>query len=312
MESWMEKHLIMVANLIGNKYSIGEMIGIGSTSAAFQAVSSSGALFALKIPRDEIAYRTWKNNNQKAFCNCERYCSGYVGPVRVIRPIEDATDYLLEPFADGQPLTWELYSSLSAADKRVLCSDFSKFLAHAHTQNSTNKPHPAVLDGGEISMKDSISLFQKQNAISPSEEIAFRRAVEMFESRDQSDEVACLVHGDYSASNVIYDVEKKTLSIIDFGSSCVDCIYRDFVPAFAHVSTQVSYRFFSDVIKEYNRLPQCTTHISVEKVALFHYLAAVHEAGLMAHCQKLDAYETRKLVDSFLIPILNRISEMIV
>lgn len=312
MESWLEKHLIIVANQIGNRYSIGDMIGVGSTTAAFKAVSSSGALLVLKIPRDEIAYRTWNNDNQKAFCNCERYCSEYVGPVRVVRPIEVATDYLLEPFAVGQPLTWEIYSSLCAADKRVLCSDFSKFLAYAHTQNLTKKLHPAVLDGGEISMKDSISLFQKQNAISPSEEIAFRQAVEMFESRDQSDEVACLVHGDYSASNVIYDVDNKWLSIIDFGSSCVDCIYRDFVPAFAHVSTQVSYRFFADVITEYNSLPQCTTQISVEKVALFHYLAAVHEAGLMAHCQKLDAYETRKLVASFLIPILNRISEMII
>lgn len=311
MNSWLEKQLEDVAKQLSCRYSIGNLIGMGSTSAAFLATSEGGCSLILKIPRDEIVAKEWRTMLENTCNNRERYCADYMGPVQVIRPIELADNYLLEPFATGRPLTYEVYSSLGATEKEHLCLSFSNFLHYAHQQNITKKKLPVTFDRGEISIENSIDLLQQAKAISALEARSFRQLLELFKSRNQDDEVACLVHGDYSATNVIYDILFGTLSILDFGSSCVDCIYRDFVPAFADVSMQVSYQLIADVIRAYNSLGDGDNPIAIEKVALFHYLAAIHESGLIAYCQKMEEEEIRRLVDSFLIPTLNRISEMV-
>ena len=52
--------------------------------------------------------------------------------------------------------------------------------------------------------------------------------------------------------------------------------------------------------------------IQQEKVTTHHYLSAINEVAAIALCQKLNDCDVAHLVETLLLPILNRITESLI
>ncbi len=189
--------------------------------------------------------------------------------------------YILAPYA-GEQLDESLYSTLSPLTQQRVQQEFAEFLNYSH-QKSLESPKGLsnIPEHENIGKKASsfldVNIAQNLDkvvqAFSPfaSESLKkhMKSIVDKMKTRDTSDEICVLVHNDLCPENVLYDSDKKRLSIIDYEYSFVGNIYNDF----CHFGGPVFPKdFLSGVVDKYNVLTQKSKHpcpISMEKLDLF-------------------------------------------
>ena len=272
---------------------------------------TDGKLFALKMPVDNIDQDAWFAKQIQAVNNRNQFCYGYKGDVFVPQCVQLEKGYSLEEFVSGEPLTYELYRALSQDDKVFLSKQFASFIANAHRHTFSSQRKKIDVENVIINLEESIRFLLEKHAISDREANVYLRLVAEFSERDCEDEKMCLVHRDFCEENLLYDHRLKRLSVIDFSSSRMGCVYEDFIPAFNHLSLSTPYLFFADVIHHYNSMFGCIM-IQQEKVTTHHYLSAINEVAAIALCQKLNDCDVAHLVETLLLPILNRITESLI
>lgn len=306
---YFSKHIAdSISGSVPDGFFFDAICGKGSETIAYRVHDCNGKLFALKMPADNIDQDAWFAKQIQAVNNRNQFCYGYKGDVFVPQCVQLEKGYSLEEFASGEPLTYELYQALSQDDKAFLSKQLADFIANAHRQTFNSQHKRIDVDNAKINLDEGIHFLLEKHAISEKEASVYLRLATKFSERDSDDEIMCLVHRDICEENLLYDHRLKRLSVIDFSSSRMGCVYEDFIPAFNHLSLSTPYLFFADVIQHYNSMFGCVM-IQQEKVTTHHYLSAINEVAVIALCQKLNDRDVAHLVGTLLFPLLNRITE---
>lgn len=189
--------------------------------------------------------------------------------------------YILTPYA-GELLDEKVYSSLSPLTQQKVQQVLAEFLNYSHQKSLENKGNlpnvpyredigktPATLLDANINHNLEYVVQAFAPFTSQSLKKHFQSIVQQFNTRDTIDEVSVLVHHDLCPENVLYDKQKKCLSVIDYEHAFVGDIYNDF----CHFGGPVWPKgFIEGVIEKYNNLTNASKHpcpISMDKLKLF-------------------------------------------
>lgn len=163
--------------------------------------------------------------------------------------IHDDEFQILEERAHGQPLTRELYSTLSRRQKFEIITSIGSFLV------DMNELHPI---GDVITHKISDDLKYNrlenfiQNKMAKFFTTAETKTMERISKnigRFEYDTRMAWSHGDLNSGNVLYDPVKSRLSFIDFAEADYKLIYRDiFGPV------QMDTEIYKQVYDMYNKM----------------------------------------------------------
>ena len=234
------------SDALGGKYKIGAQLGrSGAETSAYLLTDSSGKQFVLKVPNNPDGKNKWLEKQQEAIEKKEAYVGDYQGPIFIPKTLLVGKDFIVEELAPGKEFSAKVYDSLSQKDKAKLAKDFAEFLNYSHQRTFQGNGSPLQL--GKLPLQSIFEYFQPE--LSVREKIAFLKAQQAFEAQQQDPQV--LTFGDYRSQNMLWDDEKKQLSIIDFDCTGFESVYREFTP-FAAASYHSSYQFLKDIITVYN------------------------------------------------------------
>ncbi|MBQ4472216.1 MAG: aminoglycoside phosphotransferase family protein [Alphaproteobacteria bacterium] len=260
-------------NALGGKYKIGAQLGrSGAQTSAYLLTDSSGEQFVLKVPNHQKD-DGWIVRQKKAIEIKESYVGDYNGPICVPKTIQIGQDFVVEELASGQEFSAKMYDALSTKDKAKLAKDFAVFLNQSHQR--TFQGNGETLQLGRASLQSIFDYFKSELSIR--EQMVFLKYKQIFEEPHQEPQV--LAFGDYRHQNMLWDSEKKQLSIIDFDCTRYGSVYKEFTPS-AAASFHSSYHFLKDVVQAYNRLPKKhPIHLDPERVKANCILGIYHELG---------------------------------
>lgn len=211
----------------------------------------------------------------------------YRGETLLPEIFEGYNEMILTPYA-GQYFTDDLYNSLPAKEQRKTEKDLATFLNHMHQKAYTNDPflhninffdklqeHMTPLSVNlDKNLEDILETWK--NVADMHTLTRLKKLVNVFKTRDKSDEKSVLIHSDMCDVNVLYDSQSKRLAVIDFEYARIGNVYDDF----CHFGgLGFPKKFITGVIREYNKITKQSAHpcpISIKKLEMFWKIAVLN------------------------------------
>lgn len=267
-----------LSSFIGENYTIGNQLGrSGQRSSAYLLTDCVGRRLALKIPNDPEQVDQWRISQEHANKNKEAYAGDYEGNIFIPKTITVGEIYLIEELAEGAEFTVKVYEKLPRNEQLRLAKDFAHFLNISHQRTITRWTRPVQLMAGKP--LSDISGFWAP-LLTETQRKNLNQSIIQHQNHDSNPVV--LAFNDYRSQNVLYNPQKRQLSVIDFDCVRQQSVMHDFVP-YAAASFGMSYRFLSDVVYNYNREPKkIPFDIDTRQVKNLHYLGIIHEMGRCA------------------------------
>ena len=273
-------------SLLQDKFAISNQIGrTGDKTSAYMMSDETGRRFILKIPNN-TEDKGWLISQQKAYESCAKAFCKYHGNVYIPRMLMHSENFIVEEYA-GEELTPDFYNKLNEHEQKAAANDLALLLFGLHNDNPA-ADRVAPLEMMTEPTFDVIYAYMRP-AMNQEQQNMFQDLIQKFSQRDISDEIRVMTHGDLRSQNILYDIRKKRLAVIDFEGLLPRNIYHDFVP-FAAASFGMSYRFLWDTINAYNSV-NGQEAIDIEKVRLLHCVGILHELGrcaIFAACRNLE------------------------
>ena len=211
----------------------------------------------------------------------------YRGETFLPEIFEGYNEIILTPYA-GQYFTDDLYYSMSAEEQKKLEKDLATFLNHMHQKAYSNDPFLHNIDYFDKLKKYMTPLSANldknldeiletwKNVADVRTLTQLKKLVNVFKTRDKSDEKSVLIHNDMCSDNVLYDSQSKRLAVIDFEYARIGNVYDDF----CHFGgLGFPRKFITGVIREYNKLTKQSEHpcpISIKKLEMFWKIAVLN------------------------------------
>ncbi len=260
---------ILLTNL-NNNYRLVKKIRSGQTSTAYLIENKSKGKFILKFPSNlQSNFQQWLDNQHASYLSISNITQGYNGKINMPKCIESGDEFIIEKYL-GEELNEEIFKKLDSNDKHQICEEIADFMVFLHNnKNDKNNLSP-------ITLPEFFTLDDCYRYLNPilleNQKQKLSNIIDQFTNRDISDEVVTKVHYDLRLPNILYDVESKTLAIIDFECVREDNVYYDFCP---RVSPRLPIEMIQDIINCYNN--QSHNKINFNKVKLFYDIFSIYE-----------------------------------
>ncbi len=263
--------------------------GLNSYSSKIRKADDADKNFVVKFPlKDNPIYQNWWRiacKKEKAILDKIDYekASKFVQIPHVEIMKINGFDVSLNTYVSGDTFTREMYASFNDAVRKKISDDVAKFLAYLHSLPSDDFWQFGLEDGKcMLNQIDNCSCIYKK---SRSEFLEFfapffdDELMRFFDEKMQSfDRIAdmhskmAFIHNDLRESNVLYDVNKQTIGIIDFGEGFVT---SNVTVEFANMAkaNQFGFDFTNDVIDAYNKIS--AVKIDKKDLAIFACLASL-------------------------------------
>ncbi len=188
-----------------------------------------------------------KQHRTKAVIDDIRAVGNPIYNIPQMKFINDDEFNIREERAKGQPLTPQLYASLTARQRLEIINSLASFLVD---MNELKPIGPIVrhkiCEDIKFNRLNSFIDNRMSTWFRPSEIIALddvRNAIGKFEYNTR----LAWSHGDLSVGNVLYDPDASKLSLIDFAEADYHFIYHDIF-----ASTQLDMDIYQQLYKTYN------------------------------------------------------------
>lgn len=288
--------------VIGEDYVIGQQLGnAGSHTVAYELTNTkNGEKEVLLMPHSktkmtQLELFKYMEHQHKAD-KWRDYCAegydqtkGCFLPATKIYALPDGVCRII-PYA-GCDLSEKVFSKLPQVERQSIAQKLAAWLNFVH-QKSFVDPNPINEEFsryrvGDISSSDNWGDFSDGTPFSqkvmetfgpymaPLQQKEVKALITAYQKRDKSDEVCVLTHGDLRFQNILYNADKKQLSVIDFEMASLTSVYRDFCP-FCH--SGLTPEMVVQIVSAYNQLPKAhPIHIDPQKVKSFLLVAYLHE-----------------------------------
>lgn len=152
----------------------------------------------------------------------------------------------------GNPITKELYESMTEEEKEKLTTDIANFLKSLHNLDVSELKEfkTSLYDAYKADLellreKIFSKLTEKERKYIENFIASILSNTKLFHSK------MCLCHNDLSADHILIDEDKKVSGIIDFGDACIIEDYRDFMYILEESEEEVGRPFGERVLDKY-------------------------------------------------------------
>ncbi|MBQ4472116.1 MAG: phosphotransferase [Alphaproteobacteria bacterium] len=289
-------------SIIGENYTIGAQLGrTGGHTIAYELTDKRSkekkvllCSHGQKTIQEKIQYKEQQEKSSK----CRDFCAkGYNSADGCFLPeTESYADglYRITSYG-GRELTEDLFSHLSKPEQQSIVRQFAGWLNFVHQKSFAEKDMLKSIftkyEVGEVQQSDMWGDFTEKTQkipfaqkvtetfapyMSAIQQKQIQDLIASYQQRDKKDEICVLTHGDLRDANILYNSEKKQVSIIDFERSSVTSVYRDFC---TYCRSGLAPEMIAQVVSAYNQLPkqQHAVHIDPKKVQTFLLIAYLHE-----------------------------------
>lgn len=297
---------------LNNRYTLGEQLGVsGVNTSTYKIFDKKNNPFVLRIPND-FNNQFWVEQQISIEKIRTHYLLGYDETIALPEILELGQRYTIEPYL-GEPLTKKMYYfNLSNQEKNNIANQIGTFLNFLHQQKQkNNKGNIEILSSHPLySIHDIFNYFTPH--LSPKENKTWEKRINLFLTRDTSDEVETLTHGNIQTQNILYNTKNKKVAIVDWDTLKNRAQYHDFIP----LSTfNLPYHLLKGITTTYNNAEKDTDiKINLQKLLLFHLLTTYYNFGCKAlHDKEQKMKPTNQiptLLHQYITPIEQKIKTL--